>query len=167
MFPPEVADDLDGVWDTKRIETARKSLGAATGTSSPLPQTPVDIQNGLDFWWRELGQFMPRHVLDEIGIQGGLPVPTTLGQIAAEKKESALQLRRVLGLKHEGDPLEDQLVVRPEGPVDPTDLAEPTPQEIETGQMIQSATDEDLEKIAIIMADNPMEFPVELQRSVV
>lgn len=157
LYPTDVSDSLRQEWTTDRVERARGLLSASIKPSGPLPQSEEETQYKLDTWWKDAGQYMPSHVLDELGIIGGNRVPTKLSDLREDDKEAAKNLKRFLGIKIEGDPLQAFMKTEGEKPenFDPFNLELP-PEAID---ILKSASDEDLDKIFSVMNKNFMDFP--------
>ena len=163
-MPVEVAEQRTGEWTLDRVDAARRSLISATAPKSILPPTEVETQAGLNSWWRDEGQFIPRHILDELGVSGGAAVPTTFQQIDIENKDAGKHLKQQLGIKSKGDPLELQIVPL-EGPADPGGIVEPAFPE--ANDVIRSVSDDELDKMFQIMNKDVFSFPAEVVRSAV
>ena len=165
IYPSEVAISLEQEWTPSRIELARGELKAWVTPTGPLPQSEEETQYKLNDWWKKSGQHMPDFVLDELGILGGTREPTDISQIQADSKEAAKHLKRILGIKIEGDPLQAFMKSEADKPenFDPFNLEIPP----EATDIIKSASDEDLEYIFGIMNENFMDFPVNVVKAAV
>ena len=166
----KIEDQLDpNVWSKNRIDTAKQSLNTAMGIGSNMlfPPTEQQKQAGLEFWFQTQGRFMPRYVLDEIGIAGS--VPTVQESIGLEATQKIGVVKDFLGIERKPtkDPLEHLLVDT--GIADPSDI-DPTEQEAklapEMEDIIKAASLEDLDVIKQTMIENPMEFEEGLSKAV-
>ena len=171
LYPTDVSDSLQQEWTTDRIERARGLLSASIKPSGALPQSDAETQMKLDTWWKDAGQYMPRRVLDELGIVGGQQVPVKVSDLQADRKESAKHLKRMLGIKIEGDPLQAMIEAEKKAKesdttgkgFDPFDL-DPDPTTLE---MIKSSSDEDLDIILNVMNKSFMDFPTNVVKAAV
>lgn len=168
LKPIEVQDKLESkVWTPEKIEAANKSLSNAVGVDSLIPPTAIEQQNRLDLWWRQEGQFIPRHVLDQIGIIGGEKVPTLEESIRLEGKQQVSAVKDFLAIERpeSKDPL-DNLVVLP--PIaDPKDImVESKIIAPKMADIIKAASIEDLDIIRETIVGNPLEFEEGLLRTI-
>jgi hypothetical protein len=111
MAPVQVQDRFDGTWTPDRIEEAQKGLSQSMGASNIIPPTVNEQQGRLDLWWRDTGQHIPRHVLDQMGIVGGEKIPTIKEVSDLEAIQSVNIVKDFLGIERpaSGDPLADQV----------------------------------------------------------
>jgi hypothetical protein len=164
MPPIEAQGKLEAKdWTSDRIEIVGQSLNKAVGVDDLIPPTSVEQQKRLELWWREEGQFIPRHALDQLGIVGGEKVPTLKESIDLDRKERTKAVKDFLGLKRpEGkDPLEDFIL---ELPAEPGEM--PKPVEPEMADILKVASVEDLNVIKNTIFSNPLEFKEGLLQSV-
>lgn len=167
--PPVLIQDLlePKTWTSDRVEMAGKSLNKAVGVNDLIPPTPIEQQSRLDFWWRVEGQFIPRHILDQLGIVGGERVPTLKESIKLEKKQQVSAVQDFLAIERvKGkDPLDD-LIVWPET-ADPKDIPDPLKEiKPKMGDIIKAASVEDLKIIKDTIAANPFDFEEGLLQTV-
>ncbi len=162
--PIGVRDKLDTNWTSDKVEQAKQSLNKNIGVGSLIPPTEVEQQKRLDIWWRDEGQFIPRHVLDQLGITGGDKVPTLQESIELERKEQVGVVKGFLGIEQPigKDPLES-LVQIPEV-LDPKDI--PPKPKPEIADIIRAASVDDLRVIKEAITNNPLEFEENLFQTV-
>lgn len=167
MKPIEVQDKLNKrAWTIDRIEAANKSLSRAVGIDSLIPPNLFEQQKSLDFWWQQEGQFLPRHVLDQLGIIGGEKVPTLAESIKLERKQQVGAVKDFLAIEKPigKDPLEE--LVRFETFIDPTDISPLKEIEPKLADIIKAASIEDLKIIRDTLISNPLEFEEGLFRTI-
>ncbi len=153
MMPIEVRDKLEQrAWTSGRIEAANRSLSRAIGIDSLIPPNEFEQQKSLDFWWQQEGQFIPRHVLDQLGIVGGEKVPTLAESLRLEQKQQISAVKDFLAIKKpEGkDPLD--------GVVDPIARSLIEDVEPKMADIIRATSIEDLKIIKNTILSNPLEF---------
>jgi hypothetical protein len=167
--PIDVRDKFQRtVWTSDKVDMARKSLNKSMGVNDLITPGPVEQQNRLDFWWQEEGQFLPRHVLDQLGIVGGEKVPTLKESIELENKQQVTAVKDFLGIERPigKDPLGDQVILPETGflgdVTDPKSIPDPLAELEKTkpklAEIIKSASIEDLEIIRNTITNNPFEF---------
>ena len=141
-------------WDKRRINIARTSLHNAVGVGMLHPLSEVDQQYKLNSWWGAEGQFLPRHILDEIGIVGGEPLPSIKETLDLENKTKLAVVKDFLGIKTDkgGDPLAD-FITLPQI-ADPDDVGFEPEIEPEMKDIIRATSIEDLEIIKSTMLSN-------------
>jgi hypothetical protein len=159
---------ISNVWTTHRVDAARVSLNHSVGANNLIPPTEKQQQVGLDLWWQKEGQFIPRNVLDQLGIVGGV---TDLNKLAESRKMESRQrvgvVKDFLGIErpHGKDPLEDHLVfdvaTDPIVTVPGAEIAKLDPKQAD---IIKSASIEDLQIISQTIAENPLGFDEDLGR---
>ncbi|HEC64584.1 MAG TPA: hypothetical protein ENI23_04770, partial [bacterium] len=166
--PIEVRDKLEArLWNTNKIESAKKSLNRAIGIDNLITPAPIEQQNRLNFWWRDEGQFIPRNVLDQMGIVGGEKVPTLQESLVLGRKQKIGAVKDFLAIKRpqNKDPLDDLLVL-PEV-ADPRDVPDPLKViEPKMADIIKASTVEDLGVIRNVVVSNPLDFEEGLLRTI-
>ncbi|HEC64740.1 MAG TPA: hypothetical protein ENI23_05580, partial [bacterium] len=166
--PIDVRDKLETrLWNTNKIESAKKSLNRAIGVDSLITPTPIEQQNRLDFWWREEGQFIPRNVLDQMGVVGGEKVPTLQESLTLERRQRVNVAKDFLAIKRpeNKDPLDDLLIL-PET-VDPKDVPDPLKEiEPKMADIIKTASIEDLNVIKKIVEGSFLDFEEGLLKTI-
>lgn len=158
MMPIEIRDKLEQrAWTSERIKAASMSLSKAIGVDNLISPNSFEQQKSLDFWWREEGQFIPRNVLDQLGIVGGEKVPTLTESLKLEQKQQVNAVKDFLAIKRPKgkDPL-NSLVSIPEI-ADPKDISlkaiEPKMVDI-----IKTTSIEDLKTIRKTISNNLLDF---------
>lgn len=158
-------------WTPERIDETKKRferiLNPFGNVLFPVPIDPVRRQQDLNFWWRQEGQFLPPEILTELGIEDGQRVPTVEESIRAQKKLEVGAIKEMLNIKEiEEDPLKDQLA-EPEifAPAEPGEFPEPV--EPTTMDIIKAANQQDIELLAEVVRNNPLEFPENIARAIV
>jgi hypothetical protein len=160
MKPIDVRDRLERkAWTSEKVDEALKNLQVSTGVNDLIPPTEIEQQQRLDAWWRQTGQFIPRHVLDQIGIVGGEKVPTLEESIRLEGKQQVTAVKDFLGIERPKgkDPLE-ALVPIDMDITDPTGISRPKSLKPEMTDIIKAASLEDLKVIRQAIAGNPLDF---------
>ena len=157
VLPTDIQQKLDkSVWDSGRIERTKQSMFKSIGVTNDVPPTEVEQKNALNFWWKKEGQFLPRYVLDEIGIKGGETVPTLKESMEMENKHRLTAVKDYLGLEREKgkDPLGDYIVT--EGIADPDDVSlnDIKP---DLAQVIKAAPVDDLRIVRDTMSGNMLD----------
>lgn len=153
-------------WTKDRIAEEKKTLGNIVnpfgfqGLLKPIPQMTSQQDAQLDTWWRDQGQFIPRSILTDMGIQGGVAVPTT------EQLERLESVRRVEDLKAAlnltPDITEDPLAALTTEALERIGEEKPEPSLDVAQQLIKNASLEDAEAVLDIMQSNILDFPPEL-----
>jgi len=160
------------VWDDGRIEVARKGLNNAMGVNELKPISEFDSQRRLNIWWKDTGQFIPRDVLDRLGVQGGQTfeafrdLERVREGIETDNRARASAVKDFLGIETDvsGDPLAD-LVTLPEV-VDPDDFT-PLPEvEPDMADRIKTTDIEDLRFINETINKSPGSFDPSLAKSI-
>ncbi len=100
---PTDLDSIFGIWTTARTNAARTSLNNALGLSEVVPVTPIDRAFRFQEWWGNEGQFVPKHILREIGVNN--PGRTERSLELEERRSRAEGVKSFLGIKPKGDPL--------------------------------------------------------------
>ena len=168
VLPIEVRDKLETkLWNTNKIASAKKSLNRAIGVDSLILPTPVEQQSRLNFWWRDEGQFIPRNVLDQMGVVGGEKVPTLQESLVLGRKQRVGAVKDFLAIKRpqNKDPLDDLLTL-PEV-ADPKDVPDPLKEiDPKMADIIKAATIEDLNVIRDVVVGSPLDFGEGLLRTI-
>lgn len=159
--PPVLVQDklTPRTWPSDRVGAAGKSLEKAVGVGALIPPSLIEQQNRLNFWWREEGQFIPRFVLDQLGIVGGERVPTLKESIQLEKKQQINAVKDFLAIERpeSKDPLDDLITLPPVA--DPDDVPDPLKKvKPKMADIIKAASVEDLKVIKDTINRNPLEF---------
>lgn len=160
ILPVKIQDRLEATdWTSDKIESARQSLNKNIGVTDLIPPTPVERQNRLDFWWQKEGQFIPRHILDQLGIVGGEKVPTLKESIRLENRQQVNAVKDFLAIERPTgkDPL-GNLISFPQ-PADPKDIPDPLKEvQPKMADIIKAASVEDLNVIKDTIINNPLDF---------
>lgn len=154
VLPVEVQETMDrSRWDSHRVDQVRKDLHKTIGVGDVTPPTEIEQSNALDFWWQKSGQFLPRYVLDELGIVGGKSAPTIQEAMELKNKDQVTAVKDFFGVEREKgtDPLADMLIQ--ETPADPSDVSTDVVKP-ERKELIKAASVEDLEIIRDTMSSN-------------
>ncbi len=153
---PKEQDGLDkNNWDKTRTDIAEATMQKAVGVGELHPPSEIEQQNRLNVWWKRDGQFLPRHVLDTIGIVGGEKLPSIQESMELDSKQRLSTVKDFLGIEVDkgGDPLADLIVFDPIA--DPSDIGfEPEP---ELKDIIEATNVEDLKIIRDTMQSNPFD----------
>lgn len=168
--PIEDKDKLSGVWTTGRIRSAQKNLSAAMGANDFIAPTEIEKQNRLNMWWRESGQFIPRNVLDQMGIIGGERIPTVREAIDLEDTQAVNVVKDFMGIDRDvsGDPLADFVIpfidVEQAGE-DPGGFEGVEP-DVEMIEKVKEIPLEDLNSILDVINRKPLEFDSSVEKAV-
>ncbi len=161
-------------WTKERIDKEKETLDKIVnpfglrGVLQPTARRTPEQDLALDSWWRDQGQFVPRSVLTEMGVQGGNAVPTTQQLQRLESVQRVEDLRAALNLTPTitEDPIKESFMAkaaRGAGAAPQTATMAATPQiEPIAQQLIKNASLEDAERVLQIMGTSPLDFPPEL-----
>jgi hypothetical protein len=164
--PVQISDKLSGIWTTDRTEEATKSLSDSMGANDLFPPNEIQKQERLNSWWRETGQFIPRSVLDQMGVVGGERIPTIREAIDLEDAQRVGIVKDFLGIERaqSADPLADLVF---DTPVDPSDFTPPLPDAPpEMQDIIKAADIEDLKVIQDTMSKRPADFDPSVSKAI-
>ncbi len=166
--PIGVQDQLNRrAWTSDRVAQAGKELQNSIGVNELIPPDEFEQQRRLDIWWRDAGQKLPRNVLDQLGIVGGVKVPTLSEQIRLEGKQQVTATKDFLGIERpkSKDPL-DALVPIDMDITDPDEPAKPMVIKPEMADILKAASIEDLKTIRSTIGSNPLDFDEGMLRAV-
>ena len=156
-------------WTSEDVDVAKKSLYKSLGADGVIPPTEFERDQNLQFWWREEGQFVPRHVLDQLGIIGGEKVPTIQDMVRYRPNDKQrvsvvkdfLAIERPIGK----DPL-DNLTILPTV-ADPDDFPDPIKElEPKMADIIKASFIDDLRVIKETILNNPLDFDDKLFKTI-
>jgi hypothetical protein len=147
---------------------ARSSLNAALGLNEVVPVSPIDRAFRFHSWWTEQGRFLPKHVLNEIGVNN--PGTTARDLEQEERRARAQSVKGFLGIKDDGDPLAIKTPITGQkidavtgATVKLTD-AEKQTQEVEA--KLQALSLDDLKSVRDTIIDSPLDFTDETSQAV-
>ena len=166
--PIGVQDKLNrAAWTSDRVEQANKELQNSIGVNDLIPPDVFEQQRRLDIWWRSAGQKLPRHVLDQMGIVGGVKVPTLSEQIRLEGRQKVTATKDFLGIERpkSKDPLEALVPIDVEI-TDPDEPAKAITIKPEMTDIIKATSIEDLKTIRSTIGSNPLDFDEGMLRAV-
>ncbi len=159
VLPVEIQDNMErNVWTSDRIDRTRRSLYSTIGVTNEIPPTDVEQQSALNFWWQKTGQFLPDHVVKELGIAGGVKSPTLQESMEMQNIQQLTAVKDHLVIERENkkDPLSGLVKIpEREDEVDDNDQAikTTTPDEDRLA-VIKETSIEDLQFIENVMASN-------------
>lgn len=166
---PTDLDSIDGIWTTVRTRAARTSLNNALGLSEVVPVSPIDRAFRFQEWWATQGQFVPKHILREIGVNN--PGRTDRSLELEERRGRAQGVKQFLGIKPEGDPLRaietqitSQKIDAVTGATVPLTDQEKQTQEVEAKLRVMSL--DDLNSIRETIIESPLDFTAETSQAV-
>lgn len=166
--PIGVQDKLNrAAWTSDRVEQANKELQNSIGVDDLIPPDVFEQQRRLDIWWRAAGQKLPRYVLDQMGIVGGVKVPTLSEQIRLEGRQQVTATKDFLGIERpkSKDPLEALVPIDMEI-TDPDEPAKTITIKPEMADIIKATSIEDLKTIRSTIGSNPLDFDEGMLRAV-
>lgn len=162
----DVWEKLDrNQWGQERVEKTKADMHRFLMRDDDAVPDNETIQKRLNEWWEHSGQSLPRFVLDEIGIEGGEPMPTFAERMRNLAEDARLQrgektqmLKEILEIDDTGhDVLKDFRIA------DPSDITMELGLEPEKkptiAQKLQQFDDESLRYIGQLVAEDVMAFP--------
>lgn len=169
-LPPVAAQNLlnNKTWTSGRVELARSSLNKSIGVGQLMPPTEAEQKNRLSAWWTKEGQFIPRHVLDQLGVVGGEKIPNlreTVGLSSERRIGATKDFFGIERLKSDKDPL-GHLIHRPDLEVaDPSDIIFETKRP-EIFDIIKTADVKDLKVARDTILESPLNFEQGLSNTI-
>ena len=159
VLPVNVQQQMEAkVWDSTRVGRTRESLYKTIGVGNINPPTQIEQDNALNFWWKKEGQFLPRYVLDELGIVGGETVPTIKESMELQNTQqlTAVKDHLVIPRDNSKDPLGGMVVIPPESQEtdDEGKVIKSASIDEDRATAIKETSIEDLEFIENVMASN-------------
>ena len=159
VLPVGVQDQMNrSFWDAHKVDKVRQDMHSVIGVGQVKPPTEFEQQNALNAWWKKSGQFLPRFVLDEVGIVGGEVAPTIKESMELQNTQqlTAVKDHLIISRDNKQDPLSGlvNMPVEEQQTDDKGQVIRNATPDDDRMQVIKDTNIEDLRFIASTMSSN-------------